>query len=84
MRFEMPDLTAYINVKSPAGCGGSYCGSFVVGNGAVRDLASRFEQVLSGCDFLNRAPKTFDYDAFDVDPHRPASVLFAPGSGADG
>ena len=62
----MPNLnsSAYENVKDQIGYCGIWCGSCVVGNGALRNLAQRFESVLDAYGFREWAPKDFSYEEF--------------------
>ena len=60
----MTDLSAYRNVKHQVGYCGIWCGSCVVGNGALRELAERFESMLEAYRFPEWAPKNFNYEEF--------------------
>jgi hypothetical protein len=60
----MADLAAYESVKDQVGCCGIWCGSCVVGNGALRELARRFESTLEAYGFRKWAPGDFDYAEF--------------------
>lgn len=52
------------NVKNPIGFCGIWCGSCVVGNGALREMAKRFRQTTDGYGLREWAPPGLDYDEF--------------------
>jgi hypothetical protein len=55
---------AYDLVKGQIGYCGIWCGSCVVGNGALRELGTRFEKVIRDYDLQSWAPGTFDFQEF--------------------
>jgi hypothetical protein len=55
---------AYDNVKGQIGRCGIYCGSCVVGNGTLRELAKRFEETYKAYGVHHWGPKDFDIDNF--------------------
>ncbi len=57
-------LRAYENVRDQIGYCGIWCGSCAVGNGALRELASRLESLLSAYGVAKWAPRGFDYNEF--------------------
>ena len=52
---------AYENVRSQIGYCGIWCGSCVVGNGALRELAAQLGSVLASYEVGKWGPKDFDY-----------------------
>jgi hypothetical protein len=52
---------AYENVRSQIGYCGIWCGSCVVGNGALRELAAQLESVLAAYEVSKWGPRDFDY-----------------------
>jgi len=55
---------AYENVKDQIGGCGIWCGSCAVGNGAIREIAERFKQILDSHGVEHWAPDEVDYPAF--------------------
>lgn len=55
---------AYENVRDQIGGCGIWCGSCAVGNGSLRTLTARFEQVLDAHGVGHWAPAEMDYPAF--------------------
>ncbi len=52
------------NVKDQIGFCGIWCGSCVVGNGALRELTKRYEQVIQAYGLQEWGPKDFDFKEF--------------------
>ena len=52
------------NVRDQIGFCGIWCGSCVAGNGALLELAKRFEQTAKGYRLEKWAPKDFDFNEF--------------------
>jgi len=52
------------NVKNQIGFCGIWCGSCVVGNGALRELTKRYEEVIKNYGLEEWAPKDFDFKEF--------------------
>jgi hypothetical protein len=52
------------SVRAQIGCCGIWCGSCVVGNGALAELTRRYERLLELHDLRNWGPKDFDHDQF--------------------
>jgi len=52
------------NVKNQIGFCGIWCGSCVVGNGALRELTKRYEEVIKNYGLEKWAPKDFDFKEF--------------------
>lgn len=52
---------AYENVRSQIGCCGIWCGSCAVGNGTMRELTIRLEEVLRSHGLKHWAPEDLDY-----------------------
>jgi hypothetical protein len=55
---------AFENVKSQIGICGIWCGSCVVGNGALRELTSRYKQIIEGYGLEEWVSKDFDFTEF--------------------
>jgi flavodoxin len=55
---------AFENVKNQIGFCGIWCGSCVVGNGALRELTKRYEEVIKGYGVKEWGPKDFDFEEF--------------------
>jgi len=55
---------AFENVKDQVGFCGIWCGSCVVGNGALRELTKRYEKVIKDYGLEGWAPKNFDFKEF--------------------
>ena len=56
--------TAFERVKDQIGFCGIWCGSCVVGNGALRELTKRYEKLTKAYGLAEWAPKDFDYTEF--------------------
>jgi hypothetical protein len=52
------------NVKDQIGFCGIWCGSCVVGNGALRELTKKYEQVIEAYGLQEWGPKEFDFKEF--------------------
>lgn len=52
------------NVKNQIGFCGIWCGSCVVGNGALRELTKRYEQIIKNYGLENWAPEDFAFKEF--------------------
>ena len=52
------------NVKNQIGFCGIWCGSCVVGNGALRELTKRYEEIIKRYGLEEWAPKDFDFQEF--------------------
>jgi hypothetical protein len=55
---------AFENVKNQIGFCGIWCGSCVVGNGVLRELTKRYEELIKAYGLEAWAPKDFDYAGF--------------------
>ena len=72
----MGTLEAFENVKAQIGPCGIWCGSCVVGNGALRELTRRYEELTVAYGLAEWAPRDFSYEEFskglaslrDMDP----------------
>jgi hypothetical protein len=60
----MGTLEAFDNVKAQMGACGIWCGSCVVGNGTLRELTRRFEELTVAYGLREWAPKDFGYEEF--------------------
>jgi hypothetical protein len=55
---------AFDNVKVQIGACGIWCGSCVVGNGTLRELTRRFEELSAAYGLREWAPRDFSYEGF--------------------
>ena len=55
---------SFENVKNQIGSCGIWCGSCVVGNGALRELTQRYEEIIKNYGLESWAPKEFDFKDF--------------------
>lgn len=55
---------AFDRVKNQIGCCGIWCGSCIVGNGALRELTTRYEKILAAYGMKEWAPSDFDHAGF--------------------
>ena len=62
MRSER--LEAFENVRAQIGACGIWCGSCVQGNGTLRELTRRFEELTEDYGLREWAPRNFDYEEF--------------------
>ena len=60
----MLEAKAFENVKNQIGFCGIWCGSCVVGNGVLRELTKRYEEIIKGYGLEEWAPKDFDFKEF--------------------
>ena len=52
------------NVKNQIGFCGIWCGSCIVGNGTLRELTKRYEEIIKGYGLEEWAPEDFDFKEF--------------------
>jgi hypothetical protein len=55
---------SFENVKNQIGFCGIWCGSCVIGNGALRELTKRYEEVIKRYGLKEWGPKDFDFKEF--------------------
>jgi hypothetical protein len=55
---------AFENVKDQIGFCGVWCGSCVVGNGVLRELTKRYEEVIRAYGLKDWGPKDFNFHEF--------------------
>ena len=55
---------AFENVKNQIGYCGIWCGSCVAGNGALKELTNKYEEIITKYDLEEWAPKDFDFKEF--------------------
>ena len=58
------DNEPFENVRGQIGFCGIWCGSCVVGNGALRELTRRYKEVVKGYGLEGWAPPGFDFGEF--------------------
>jgi hypothetical protein len=58
------NVESFENVKNQIGYCGIWCGSCVVGNGALRELTKRYEEVIKGYGVKEWGPKDFNFQEF--------------------
>ena len=51
-------------VKDQIGFCGIWCGSCVVGNGTLREITSKYKEIIKNYDLESWAPKSFDFKEF--------------------
>lgn len=80
---------AFENVKNQIGFCGIWCGSCVVGNGTLRELTKRYEEIVRKYGLAEWAPKDFSFKEFTKGlvsmqgiPHVPAATKVADGTTA--
>jgi len=57
---------AFENVKNQIGYCGIWCGSCIVGNGTLRELTRRYEELIKLYDLEDWAPKDFNFKEFKM------------------
>jgi len=62
--MESEHLAAFENVRGQIGCCGIWCGSCPVGNGSLRKLTAKYEEVLHSHGLEHWAPEDLDYGEF--------------------
>lgn len=55
---------AFENVKDQIGSCGIWCGSCVAGNGALKELTKKYDEIITKYDLEDWAPKDFDFKEF--------------------
>jgi hypothetical protein len=58
------EVKAFENVKNQIGFCGIWCGSCGAGNGAIQELAKRFEEIVKNYELEKWVPKEFDFKEF--------------------
>ncbi|MFX0041331.1 MAG: DUF3795 domain-containing protein [Candidatus Hodarchaeota archaeon] len=58
------NIKPFENVKDQIGYCGIWCGSCVVGNGILRELTKRYEEIIKNYGLENWAPKGFNFNEF--------------------
>jgi hypothetical protein len=61
---EIMKTDAFENVRDQIGACGIWCGSCVAGNGALRELTKKYEQVIKAYGLQEWGPKEFDFREF--------------------
>lgn len=56
--------SAFESVKDQIGYCGIWCGSCILGNGALIELTSKYEKILAAYGLKEWAPSEFDHDSF--------------------
>ncbi len=57
-------VESFEDVKGQIGCCGIWCGSCVVGNGALRELTRRYEEIVENYGLEGWAPDDLDFKEF--------------------
>ncbi len=55
---------AFENVKDQIGACGIWCSSCVAGNGALKELTKKYDEIITRYDLEDWAPKDFDFKEF--------------------
>lgn len=58
------EVASFENVRNQIGYCGIWCGSCVVGNGALMDLAGRYERLVEGYGLKEWGPQDFSFSEF--------------------
>jgi hypothetical protein len=58
------EVKPFENVKNQIGFCGIWCGSCIVGNGALSELTKRYEEIIKGYGLEEWGPKDFDFKEF--------------------
>ena len=58
------NVKPFENVKNQIGYCGIWCGSCVVGNGTLRELTRRYEEIVENYGLEGWAPRDFDFGEF--------------------
>jgi len=64
MWLSVLGVKAFENVRSQIGYCGIWCGSCVVGNGALGELTGRYRQIIEGYGLEEWIPSEFDFNEF--------------------
>jgi hypothetical protein len=64
LEFDVLEAKVFDNVKNQIGFCGIWCGSCIVGNGALRELTRRFENVIEKYGLKEWASEGFDFGEF--------------------
>lgn len=70
---------AFNNVSDQIGFCGIWCGSCVLGNGALKELTKRYKEIAEKYGLEEWAPKDFDYKVFKRELASVQEVSFCPG-----
>jgi hypothetical protein len=76
---DTPKTQAFDNVKGQIGCCGIWCGSCVVGNGALRQLSENYKDVLKNHGLHEWGPDDVDWSEFYRALDSIAAVPVCPG-----
>jgi hypothetical protein len=67
------------NVRNQIGFCGIWCGSCVLGNGALKELTKRYEEIVEKYGLVQWAPEDFDYNKFKKELASIQEVAFCSG-----
>jgi hypothetical protein len=67
------------NVKRQVGCCGIWCGSCIVGNGTLQELARRYEHLVRAYGLDDWGPQDYDFDQFVAGLESMRSMPLCPG-----
>ncbi len=70
---------AFENVREQIGFCGIWCGSCVVGNGTLRELTERYQEIIGAYGLEQWAPKDFDHEEFRKGLTSILSIALCPG-----
>lgn len=62
--MKSEQLAAFENVRGQIGCCGIWCGSCAVGNGSLKRLTAKYEEVVESHGLKHWAPNDLDYKEF--------------------
>lgn len=80
----LPDLKAFENVRDQIGSCGIWCGSCVVGNGALRELSRRYRQLVTDYGLARWGPADIDFGEFVRALESLERIPVCPGCGQGG
>lgn len=66
-------------MKNQIGFCGIWCGSCIVGNGILRELTRRYEELIKGYGLKDWGPKDFDFREFEKGLSSIQTLPFCPG-----
>jgi len=75
----MSKTAAFEDVKDQIGFCGIWCGSCAVGNGTLRELTKKFEEIVKGYGLSEWGPKDFDFAEFNKGLTSIQAVPLCPG-----
>lgn len=75
------DFRDFENVKHQIGACGAWCGSCVVGNGVLKKLTKKYQEMIDAYGLREWGPKDLDYDEFAKGVRSIQAMPSCPGAG---